>query len=195
MFVWNLFTSFCFVNNMMAWEVWSSQVFCWHFLFNTNLHKLGYVIDNTCTYNNAKRGNNGHYILLKILWEKNQKSRSLFFCTQSITTPPPKYIYWWACFLTKFTFYDGPKGRRGHQGCLFITQMKGDILSCWLGECWSGPSNCHQYLALTRTYWRPSVYINTKTTKKVLLCMSTKIIANDKCWVFLMAVHEGMRCI
>lgn len=47
MFAWNLFTSFCFVNNMMAWQVWSSQVFCWHFLFNTNLHKLGCVIDNT----------------------------------------------------------------------------------------------------------------------------------------------------
>lgn len=179
MFVWNLFTSFCFVNNMMAWEVWSSQVFCWHFLLNTNLHKLGYVIDNT-----LQKG----VIMVTIYTEK--KSRSLFFfCTQSFT--PPQYISWWACFLTKFTFYDGPKGRRGHQGCLLITQMKGDILSCWLGECWSGPSTCHQYLALTRTYWRLCVYINTKP----LDAWVQKLLPMTNVWVFLMAVHEGMRCI
>lgn len=34
-----------------------------------------------------------------------------------------------------------------------------------------------------------------QNNKKVPLCMSTKIIANDKCLFFLMAVHEGMRCI
>lgn len=87
MFVWNLFTSFCFVDNMMAWQVWSSQVFCWQFLLNTNLHKLGYVIDNT--YNNAKRGNNGHYILLKILWEKIKNLGPCFCFLHSKHYPPP----------------------------------------------------------------------------------------------------------
>lgn len=85
MFVWNLFTSFCFVDNMMAWQVWSSQVFCWQFLLNTNLHKLGYVIDNTLQ--------NGVIMVtiytVKNPLRKNEKSRSLFLFSALKALPPP----------------------------------------------------------------------------------------------------------